>query len=111
MYRLTTPTHLFDFPEDPSLYSKIQITYSQMGKIVLTKTKENMLFEETEDHHYGKVNLSQEETELFMSEWDASVQVRVLTNSGKSYASEIFTIRVYPVLSDNVLSEDENGLL
>lgn len=105
MYKYTTPTHIFEFPEDPSLYSEIEVTYSQNGKIILVKNKDEMIFEYDSDHYYGTINLTQEETAKFNSNWKASIQIRVLTNIGKCYASEEFQVCVKPVLNERVLGE------
>lgn len=61
MIRLTTPQHQFTFPDDPSAYKRILITYSQGERIILEKTEEDMVFEDMT----GRLSLSQEETALF----------------------------------------------
>ena len=49
MIRATTPKHVFLFDADPSVYSKILITYQQNGAIVLEKTKDDLTFDTVED--------------------------------------------------------------
>ena len=53
MIKATTPTHKFTFPEEvpPSGLAKIQITYSQCGKQILVKTKDDLLFTDTTNMH------------------------------------------------------------
>ena len=46
MYKYTTPTHVFKFPDDPSIYRRIEIIYAQRGEILLKKTEEDITFGE-----------------------------------------------------------------
>lgn len=99
MIRLTTPQHQFTFPDDPSEYKRILITYSQGDKIILEKTEEDMIFEDMT----GRLSLSQEETSLFSPNGKVRIQVRVLTDGDTALASDIFTINVSDVLNGEVL--------
>lgn len=101
MIRLTTPQHVFTFPQDPSTYDAILVTLWQNGRIILEKTEEDMTF--IPDKKQAWYRLSQEETKLFRPNVDAKVQVRVLTSSGDSYASQIIMVSVYDVLNDELL--------
>lgn len=111
MIRATTPKHMFIFETDPSIYSRILITYSQNDSIVLEKEKEDLTIEEQENHCSGKTEwvawfrMTQEETKKFTAGNGrlAKVQVRVLTTSGEALASEKKTITVQDVLNDEVL--------
>ena len=100
MYRLTTPQHYFTFPEDPSIYKTIVITYYQGDRIVLEKYKEDMTF----TGNVGVCNLTQDETKLFYAGNKVRLQVRALTETGDAFASDIFTLDVKDVLNDGVLS-------
>ena len=107
MIRATTPRHEFLFEDNPDTFSKMLITYSQQGKIVLEKTKEDMTFETVNGEassYLGWLRLTQEETKLFSDQMAASVQVRVLTTEGNAYASQIFQVHISHVLNDSVLS-------
>lgn len=110
MIRATTPKHTFIFDEDPTLYSRILITYVQNDKVVMEKNKEDLTFEtvttpcETTEYH-AWYRLTQDETKMF----DATpgrqikIQVRVLTPAGEALASDKKTINVQDVLNDEVL--------
>ena len=121
MIRATTPKHIFAFENDPSEFSRILVTYSQNGQIVLEKTQDDMTFgvetdEKTGDEIYvAWYRLSQEETLRFKSEQPTcgvhgkkqtkvSVQVRVLTAGGEALASQPFEVSVEDVQNDEVLT-------
>lgn len=100
MRRASTPLHEFEIPIDPTTISKIKLTYSQDDKIVLEKSKDDLT--NTGDE-WWRIELTQEETNLFKSDL-AEVQIRVLTNEGKSIPSQIMKIYVGPVLNDEVMT-------
>ena len=104
MYRVTTPTHTFKLPINTSDCSEIQLTYKQ-GSTVLVKHYQDGILPDgmTLDDEQVIQILTQEETKAF-KEGTASVQVRVLLPSGKSYASQTFSFHVSEVLNDEVLS-------
>lgn len=99
MRRGTTPTHIFTIPPDinMSTISKIQVVYSQNNTQVLCKNdckaSDNVV----------KVELTQEETFLFNHKIRAEIQLRLLTNDGKSMLSDVIIIGVEKCLSDEVL--------
>ena len=103
MYRVTTPTHTFKLPFDTGDCKSIQLMYKQKG-ITLEKHYENgvlpagMILDEDQVIQI----LTQEETKQF-KEGLALVQVRVLTNSGKAYASQEFSVAVNDVLNEDIL--------
>lgn len=106
MRRATTPTHYFNFPIDPNIISKILLTYSQNDEIVLNKTEADFTFNGTT----GMVTLTQEETNLFSDECVmpnkqviVEVQLRVLTDSGKALASDVWKVPLKKILNDEVL--------
>lgn len=103
MYRVTTPTNTFTLPIDTSDCSKILLQYEQ-GKTKLTKIYENGVLPSgmTLDEEQVIQLLTQEETKAF-KEGFAFVQIRVLTNAGKSYASQTFKVNVNDVLNEEIL--------
>lgn len=99
MIRLTTPRHIFTFPQDPSTYDKILITYKQGNKIILEKTEEDMTFS---NDNSAYITLTQEETKAFSSNINVQVQVRVLQGM-TAFASNITSVSVGNVLNEGVL--------
>ena len=87
MIRLTTPTHKFGLPISPDTLEKIKVIYAQNDKIVLTKEKTDMSFEDNKVF----VPLTQEETKMFNARFLVQIQMRALTYNGKALASKIFT--------------------
>ena len=86
MIRATTPTHTFTFDSDPSVYSRILVTYSQNNKVVLEKEKADLTIEERQTtsgtEYVAWFRLTQEEANRFASKGSyAKVQVRVLTTA------------------------------
>lgn len=110
MYRASTPRHVFYFDIDPELYFKsIQITYSQDGTQVLTKTKDDLTFgtevSEGEVQYMAYFQLSQEDTKAFdKTRPFVSLQVRMLDQHDNVVTSPIVRFRVQKVLNDEVLS-------
>lgn len=112
MIRATTPKHMFYFESDPSVYSKILITYMQNGGIVLEKTKDDLIIEEvaapcdeTKTVYVAWFRLTQEETKMFQAGPgnQVIVQVRVLTTANEALASDKKVFNVQDVLNDEVL--------
>lgn len=103
MYRVTTPTHTFTLPIDTSECDAIQVTYKQ-GKASLTKEYNDFVLPSgmTLDEDTVVINLTQAETKAF-SVGTVDVQVRVLTNSGKAYASQHFNVSVNRVNNEEIL--------
>lgn len=97
MFRYTTPRHTFTFPQDPSTYLGIRITYKQNGEIVLQKEKEDMTFETGNKASY---QLTQEETSRFKAGHDVKFQAHVQVQDGNVYASEEMTLRVKDVIDN-----------
>ena len=98
MYRGTTPTHIFTLPFNVEQLKKVEITYEQLGQIILQKTETDCTLE-------GKIirlELTQEESRLFQPAQPVSIQLRVKTNEEKVLASEIKKI-----IPKSCLDEDE----
>lgn len=105
MFRGTTPTHTFTLPEQASSYAEIHITYKQCGAKVIKHAQDGVI--PTGMSFNGKdviIRLEQEETKIFNAGDFVSVQVRVLTAGGDSFASQIFKCRIDDVLNDEVLA-------
>ena len=112
MIRATTPIHIFLFDEDPSIYDKILITYSQSNIVVLEKHKEDLTIEPIEGDfscrkgaYRAWYRLTQDETKKFRPGTGRPifVQVRVLTEDGEALASEKRQIQLQDVLDDKEL--------
>ena len=112
MIRATTPKHIFYFETDPSVYSRILITYAQNGRTVLEKEKDDLTIEQTtapcdqtRTVFAAWFRLTQEEANKFQAGPgnQVSVQVRVLTTSNEALASDKKTFSVQDVLNDEVL--------
>lgn len=108
MYRASTPKHVFTFDFDPDRYFKrIQITYAQDNEIILTKEKEDLVFDIKETAcgtaWTASFQLTQEESKLFIGRPFASVQIRFLDTAGNVVTSPAVRIRVENVLNDEVL--------
>ena len=107
MYRVTTPTHTYTLPMDTSTLAEIQVTYKQ-GDVSLVKHYQDGALPEgmTLDGPDVVIDLTQEETKAFAAPMPVRSQVRVLTASGKSYASQVFTVSVSEVLNEEVLHDE-----
>ena len=99
MRRLTTPKHRFTLQLDPSVISKIRITYAQNNAIFLTKENEDVSI----DGNVATVKLTQEETKKFTADKEVEIQVRVLTIGDDALASDIIKVDVQKVLDDEVM--------
>lgn len=100
MRRLTTPEHKFTLQIDPSVISKVRITYAQNNAIVLTKENSHVSL----DGNIARVKLTQEETKKFCADKEVEIQVRVLTLGGDALASDIIKVDVQKVLDDEVMA-------
>lgn len=103
MYRVTTPTHTFKLPIDTSDCSVILLSYKQ-GNVKLEKCYENGTLPSgmTLDEDQVIQLLTQEETKKFIKGY-VDIQIRVLTNGGKSYASQWFQTAVDDVINEEIL--------
>lgn len=109
MYRATTPTHNFCFGEvDPESFKTILISYVQNDKIILEKTKDDLMFTseeyEGEIHYHASLKLSQEETKMFSEKSNyVYIQIRASDYDQNVIASNIVKIPLLDVLNDEVL--------
>lgn len=109
--RASTPLQIIRFKNDPeTTYSKLLVTYSQGGKIVLEKTKDDMIFSTKtigdETIYIGSYYLSQEETNMFAAGVPVNIQMRMLTPSGHSLPTIKKSVSVAEVLNDEVMEND-----
>ena len=100
MQRGTTPTHTFTLPFDTSMLSQVRIVYSQMGRVVLVKTGDDITMSGTEI----KTRLTQEDTFAFSCSRPVEIQVRVLTKSGEAKNSDIVEESVKRCLENEVIA-------
>ena len=111
MIRLTTPVHTFTFDVDPdATFEIIQISYAQVGKLILEKGKDDLTFAtetvNSETVYTASLHLTQEETRRFLPTCPTvQVQVRALTPGGEALASAIQQIPLHDVLNDAILGE------
>lgn len=104
MYRVTTPSYTFTLPSDTSQYSEIQVTLRQGCRQLVKHYQDGTLPSGmTLDGKDVVIELTQEETKKF-APGTFSAQVRVLTPSGDSFASQIFTVMVNQVLNEEILA-------
>ena len=112
MIRATTPKHVFIFTTNPSVFSRILITYAQGGEIKLEKEKPDLTIREVTNCRTQELEwevsyrLTQEETSAFLATptKPVKVQIRILTDNDEALASEQYTIAVKDVLNDEVLT-------
>lgn len=105
MIRLTTPTHIFTFPDNvnPSEIDWLKLTYAQEGRIVLEKDLKDMsIVGQT-----VSVTLTQAETKMFKVKKEP-VQVQMRIGIGDTaMATKIYQVSVYDVLNNEILSKEE----
>ena len=99
MKRGSTPTHHFTLPFDGEVASRIEITYSQNGEVVLQKDE----YDCKVSGNVISTTLSQEDTFLFDASMNVEIQIRVKDKSGTVLESEIMCIRCGRCLSEEVL--------
>lgn len=101
----TTPTHVFEVDEigkeiPVDLIKALKITYKNDYRFILKKDKEDCVITS------GKIKtkLSQEETFLFDFKSPISIQIRILTENGDCFATDVITVSADECLDDEVLS-------
>lgn len=99
MRRGSTPTHTFTLPIGVDKIAKLRITYAQLGRIVLTKTEEDV----TISGNTVSVQLTQSETLAFRDNRDVEIQIKALTKGGESLVSEIWRVDAGRCLDDEVM--------
>lgn len=98
--RGTTPTHTFTLGLDTALLKTVRIIYSQMGRVILVKTGDDL----TLDGNEVSTTLSQEETFAFNCSKPVEIQVRALDHLGGALKTKIYTVPVGRCLEDVVMA-------
>lgn len=99
MMRGSTPTHTFNCKLDPELIHKVRVIYSQANAIVMKKEDAECI----KDGQRIIVKLTQEDT-LRFKEGKVDIQLRVLTPTGESIPSKVYSVGVYKLLEDEVFT-------
>lgn len=105
MIRLTTPTHIFTFPDNinPSELDWLKLTYAQEGRIILEKDLSDM----TVSGQQVFVTLTQAETKMFKVKKEP-VQVQLRVGIGEvAMATKIYQVPVYEVLNSDIITGEE----
>ena len=100
MIRATTPTHVFTLPDTLTTedMTEILVTYSQCDHKIVEKTKKDL---ELSANQFS-VKLTQQEMNKFQAGL-ALIQVRAKNQEDEVMASQIFKVKVRPVLNQEVL--------
>lgn len=91
--RGTTPSFTFDMSVHLDSIEELNITFTQLGVIVLEKNKEDIV---VLDSDTIKVKLTKEDTELFSDKYDTECQFRIKYSNGAIITSEppiVFEVR------------------
>lgn len=108
MYRVTTPTHTFTLPIQTSSCKEVQVTYKQNDNQLIFHYQNGTVPEGmTLNGSNVIIKLTQEQTKAFNPKVSVLAQVRVLTSDDNAYASQIFSIKVNDVLSEEILSNED----
>lgn len=100
MKRGTTPTHTFTLPFETSLLKTVRVVYSQLGRVILTKTGGELSL----SGNTVSVKLSQEDTLRFNCSHPVEIQIRVKTLTGDVHNSDIERTTVGRCLENEVLT-------
>ena len=101
MYKGTTPTIIFDFPNDFDVTqaSKVLVTISAKGQTLFNKSNDNLAIEE----HKVSLYLTQEET-LSIPVGEVSCQINLLYADGSRVATNITKVDWSKNLYDEVMT-------
>ena len=116
--RGTTPYHSFILPLKTEDISTFYVTYLQNEEVVLDKQmgQDGVAIEsgteELSEESKITIHLTQEDTLKFhfypaAEKNIAVIQVRVLDNNGEAYASNPVNERIFGVLKDGVIGDEE----
>lgn len=108
MRRGATATHIFNINSGIVNPKAVQISYGQGYYFLLQKQLDEVIYENKSegDLVYGTkitVTLSQEETMQFSPEDFAVVQIRIITDEGKSLVSTTAKIKIEDCIDNNIL--------
>lgn len=100
MIRGTTPTHVFELPEDlVGMIKALRIIYKQGGNIVLKKEAEDVEINGAEVSY----RLTQEEALSFQDNIAVRIQLRIRTLGDDLVSHKPVTVDVEELLDDEVL--------
>jgi hypothetical protein len=100
MIRGTTPTHTFTTPLDVEIISDLRLSYAQEGVEIFNKKKSEV----TLDGKTISVRLTQEETLKFdTAKGVAQIQLKVLTEGGDVFSSDVMNVNVWDSINNEVL--------
>ena len=99
MYRGTTPTNIFTSELDLSTADVVYISYKQLGKVLVEKTKSDITFGDGT----MSVTLTQEDTLKFSEDKEVYVQIRARFIDGRAVASNIIQTPAQAILKDGVI--------
>lgn len=99
MYRGTTPTNIFTSELDLSTADVLYITYKQLGKVLVEKTKSDVTFGDGTI----TVTLTQDDTLKFSEDKYVYVQIRARFADGSAVASNIIETPAQAILKDGVI--------
>lgn len=106
MYRGTTPTLCFTIMTMLDL-SKVKEVWVTLRSLVYERTYSGDEVRIDNDSKKMYVDMSQYET-LSFSPGKIDVQIRMLMEDGKAYATEIVTTTIEEVLKDGVIGDDSS---
>lgn len=96
----TTPTHTFTVPFDTSTLKAVRIVYAQCDKVLFVRTGDDIKM----GQNTIITTLTQEETLEIDPKKVVQIQVRVLTNSDDSLASDVMLVSAAKCLEQEVLA-------
>ena len=99
MIRGTTPTHVFSLPFDTEKVTALRVTYAQRGNVIFTKSEADCTLEKQR----VTLQLTQAETLRFLANDPVQIQVRLLDEKGRAFASRVLTATVEDCLLEEVL--------
>lgn len=105
MIRGTTPTIVFNINSELDLSAMVQVWATFKSK-THEVTRDLSTLDIDTDKRTVTVTLTQEET-LQFKEINVDAQLRLLSDTGKAYASDIKRLKVGGILRDGVIYEDD----
>lgn len=94
-----TPKHTFTIPFDTKNVEKIRVYYKQGDELKLKKTEADA----TMDGNEISVKLTQEDTLSLDCDKKTLIQLRVVTNVGDAFVSDVFTVATGMCLENEVV--------
>ena len=96
----TTPTHAFKLPFAADLIKRVELSYVQNEKIVLSKDETAFTF----DGNEITVTLSQEDTFLFDPQYFCTIELRVFAGGEKALNAKFKNVKVDKSYSKGVFT-------